>query len=154
MLRLVPATDLVDARRRRHEHVSTPIERRCRVFVVDNNADLAQTLSEVIGFEPDFESVGFSSGGLDALSRAIEARADVLILDFSLPGRNALSVLDEARAAGTTMRILVYTGYGSPELAAESRARGAAGYIVKGGDFDEVAREIRRVFPTGSDVGR
>lgn len=133
--------------------MSTPIDRRCRVFVVDNNTDLARTLSEVIGFEPDFEAVGFSCGGLDALTRAIEAQADVLILDFSLPGRNALSVLDEARAAGTPMRILVYTGYGSPELAAESRARGAAGYIVKGGDFDEVAREIRRVFPAGSGAG-
>lgn len=130
--------------------MSTPIERRCRVFVVDNNADLAQTLSDVLGFEPDFESVGFSCGGLDALTRAIEARADVLILDFSLPGRNALSVLDEARAAGAAMKILVYTGYGSTELAAESRARGAAGYVVKGGDFEELAREIRRVCPVGS----
>lgn len=133
--------------------MSTPVDRRCRVFVVDNNADLARTLSEVIGFEPDFESVGFSTGGLDALTRATEARADVLILDFSLSGRNAFSVLDEARAAGTTMRILVYTGYGSPELAAESLARGAAGYIVKGGDFDDVAREIRRVYPVGSGGG-
>lgn len=139
---------------RRHKVVSTPGDRRCRVFVIDNNADLAQTLSEVIGFEPDFEAVGFSTGGLDALTRAIEARADVLILDFSLPGRNAFSVLDEARAAGTAMRILVYTGYGAPELAAESLARGAAGYIVKGGDFDEVAREIRRVSPVGSGGSR
>jgi len=134
--------------------MSAPASGRCRVFVVDNNADLARTLSEVIGFEPDFESVGFSCGGPDALSRAIEAQADVLILDFSLPGRNALSVLDEARAAGTAMKILVYTGYGSPELAVESRARGAAGYIVKGGDFDEVAREIRRVAALGSGVSR
>ena len=66
------------AREQRDEAVSTPIDRRCRVFVVDNNTDLARTLSEVIGFEPDFEAVGFSCGGLDALTRAIEAQADVL----------------------------------------------------------------------------
>lgn len=130
--------------------MSSPAGRRCRVFVVDNNADLARTLSEVIGFEPDLESVGFSCSGIDALARATEAKADVLVLDFSMPGRNAFAVLDEARAAGTGMRILVYTGYRSPELASESRARGAAGYVVKGGDFEELAREIRRVAPTGA----
>lgn len=117
------------------------------MFVVDNNADLARTLSEVIGFEPDLESVGYSHGGADALARATEAKADVLVLDFSLPGRNALSVLDEAKALGISLRILVFTGYASPELAAETRARGAAGYLVKGGDFDELAAEIRRVNP-------
>lgn len=123
------------------------VARRCRVFIVDNNADLARTLADVIGFEADLESAGFSCSGTDALQRAIAAEADVLVLDFSLPGRNALSILDEAKAAGSSLRILVFTGYASPELAAETIARGAAGYVVKGGDFDELAREIRRVNP-------
>ena len=122
-------------------------QRRCRVFVVDNNADLAQTLADVIGFEADFESAGLSCSGIDALQRAAAAQADVLVLDFSLPGRNALSILDEAKASGSSLRIIVFTGYASPELAAETLARGAAGYVVKGGDFDELAREIRRVVP-------
>ena len=126
------------------------VARRCRVFIVDNNADLARTLADVIGFEADFESAGFSCSGTDALQRAIAAEADVLVLDFSLPGRNALSILDEAKAAGSSLRILVFTGYASPELAAETIARGAAGYVVKGGDFDELAREIRRVNPVRS----
>ena len=125
--------------------MSTTRDRKCRVYVVDNNSDLARTLSEVIGFEQDMESVGYSCDGEDALARAGEANADVMILDFSLPGRNALSVLDEARASGNSLRILVYTGYASPELAAEARARGAAGFIVKGGEFEDLAREIRRV---------
>ena len=113
--------------------------RRCRVFVVDNNVDLARTLSDIIGFEPDLESVGYSCDGSDALARATEANADVLILDFSLPGKNALAVLDDARRAGSDLSILVFTGYASPELAAEVRARGGAGYVVKGGDFDDLA---------------
>ena len=121
--------------------------RRWRVFVVDNNVDLARTLSEVIGFEADLESAGYSSAGTDALARATAAGADVLVLDFSLPGKNALAVLDEARAAGSKLRILVFTGYASPELAKECSARGAAGYVVKGGDFDELARAIRAAVP-------
>jgi DNA-binding NarL/FixJ family response regulator len=127
--------------------------RKCRVFVVDNNADLARTLSDVIGFEPDFESLGCSGSGLDALERATAAGADVLILDFSLPGRNALAILDQARAAASTLSILVFTGYAAPELAREAKARGAAGLLVKGGPFEDLAREIRRVYADRNAAG-
>ena len=120
-------------------------DRKCRVFVVDNNSDLARTLADVIGFEPDFESVGSSGSGLDALERATEAGADVLILDFSLPGRNALAVLDQAKATASALSILVFTGYAAPEIAAEAKKRGAAGFVVKGGAFEDLACEIRRV---------
>jgi two-component system response regulator DesR len=125
--------------------MTNPIPRRCRVFLADNNTDLATTLAAVIGLEPDLECVGIASSGADALQRAANARADVMILDFSLPGRNALAILDDARASGVRMAILVYTGHAAPELAAEARARGAAGYVVKGCPVDELATEIRRV---------
>lgn len=125
--------------------MTSPTSRRCRVFVADNNTDLATTLAAVIGLEPDLECVGLASSGAEALQRATDAAADVMIVDFSLPGRNALAILDDARASGVRMAILVYTGHAAPELAAEARARGAAGYVVKGCSVDELASEIRRV---------
>jgi DNA-binding NarL/FixJ family response regulator len=128
-----------------HSGVRPHPGRRCRVFVAENNTDLATTLAHAIGFEPDLECVGSTSSGTDALARAAELRADVMIVDFSLPGRNALGILDDAKAAGAPMAIVIYTGHSSPELASETRARGAKGYIVKGGPFSELAAEIRRV---------
>jgi DNA-binding NarL/FixJ family response regulator len=126
--------------------MTTSDVRRCRVYVVDNNIDLAQTLAEVIGLEPDLECVGFSCSGADALERAVAAGADIMVLDFSLPGRNALSVLDESKAKGARIDILIFTGHAGPDFALEARARGAAGYLVKGGPFAELAAEIRRIY--------
>jgi len=123
---------------------STPA--RCRVFVAENNADLATTLVAVIGLEPDLECVGMTFSGADALAGAVAAKADVMIVDFSLPGRNALGILDDARASGTRIAILVYTGHSSPEIAAETRVRGAMGYVVKGAAFEVLAEEIRRIY--------
>jgi two-component system, NarL family, response regulator DesR len=133
--------------------MSTSTPRRCRVFLAENNADLATTLSAVIGLEPDLECVGSTGNGTAALAGAIEAQADVMILDFSLPGRNAFGVLDDARASGARVGILVYTGHAAPELAAEARSRGAMGYVVKGVPFEALAAEIRRIYAAraGSD---
>jgi two-component system response regulator DesR len=124
------------------------------VFVVDNNADLAQTLAIVMDLEPDLESAGFSCSGADALARAVEARADVMVLDFSLAGGNALAVLEESRRTATPVDILVYTGHSAPEFAAAAQARGAAGYLVKGGPFEDLAAEIRRIYTSRQVTAR
>jgi len=117
----------------------------CRVFIVDNNQDLAWSLSQVLALEPDFDAVGCCSTGAEALTKARAARADVLILDFRLPDCTAMAVLDEARAMASTIGILIYSGYLADELAAEALAKGAAGYLVKGGSFEVLAQEIRRI---------
>lgn len=125
--------------------MTTTTAGRCRVFVAENNTDLAATLAVAIGLEPDLECVGCTCDGGDALARATTAGADVMVVDFSLPGRNALGILDDARASGVRIAILVYTGFAAPEFAAEALARGAMGYLVKGGPFEELAAEIRRM---------
>jgi DNA-binding NarL/FixJ family response regulator len=119
---------------------------RCRLFIVDNNEDLAWSLSEVLALEPDLEPVGYWDRGADALRKAQEARADVLILDFRLPDCTALKLLDDARASAMPFAILVYSGYLSPEVAAAVLSKGAAGYITKGGSVDALVQEIRRAY--------
>jgi two-component system response regulator DesR len=118
---------------------------RCRVFIVDNNEDLAWSLSALLAMEPDFEAVGCCSTGAECLAQACAASADVMLLDFRLPDCTAMQVLDEARAKAAKLRILIYSGYLADELTAQAIAKGAAGYVAKGGSFEALADEIRRV---------
>jgi DNA-binding NarL/FixJ family response regulator len=130
---------------------SQPAE-RCRVFIVDNNEDLAWSLAALLGMEPDLEPVGQCSIGAECLARASAARADVMILDFRLPDCTAMQVLDEARAKAVNIAILIYSGYLAEELTVQAKAKGAAGYIVKGGSFEALAQEVRRIHGTRSIV--
>ena len=50
----------------------------------------------------------------------------------------------------STIGILIYSGYLADELAAEALAKGAAGYLVKGGSFEVLAQEIRRIHRDGA----
>jgi two-component system response regulator DesR len=119
---------------------------RCRVFIVDNNEDLAWSLSALLGMQPDIEAVGHCSTGAECLAKARAARADVLILDFRLPDCTAMQVLEEARVTDANLGILIYSGYLADELTAQAMAKGAAGYIAKGGSFELLAEEIRRIY--------
>ncbi len=114
--------------------------------MVDNNEELARALCHAIDMEPDLVSVGYCCSGKEALSKAGASAADIMLLDFNLSDRNALSVLDEAKETAATVGIIVFTGHALPELAHEARARGAAGFVIKGIAFDELVVEILRIF--------
>jgi diguanylate cyclase (GGDEF)-like protein/PAS domain S-box-containing protein len=61
---------------------------------------------------------------------------DVLLLDFKLPGMNALDVMHEVRhARGLRLPIIVITGHGDETSAAQTLKLGATDYLVKQDDL-------------------
>jgi DNA-binding NarL/FixJ family response regulator len=123
------------------------------VLIVENNEDLARSVAELMSLEPDLEPVGCVGFAAGAVRRAREVAADVMVLDLSLPDGSGFTVLDEAVSEAPRLKVILYTGYATPELAAKAASRGAAGCLVKGGDFEVLCAEIRRVFGTGTVAG-
>jgi PAS domain S-box-containing protein len=67
--------------------------------------------------------------GLDYLSAG---RADVVLLDLSLPDSTGLESVQQLRAARPSIPIVVLTGLQDEELALEAVRRGVQDYLVKG----------------------
>jgi DNA-binding NarL/FixJ family response regulator len=118
---------------------------RCRILIVDNNEDLAWSLAALLDMESDLEVVGRCATGAECLAQAREADADVLVLDYRLSDCTAIQVLEQARTSSSNFGIIIYSGYLSDELAAQAISAGAAAFVVKGGSFESLADEIRRV---------
>jgi len=116
---------------------------RRRVLIADNSADLAQALVEIIGLDPQLEVVGYVLSGAAALERARQGAADVLVLDLGLPDCSGFEVLEHLQADSPSLKVIIYTGHSSPELAVHARQKGAAACIVKDGTFDALLAAIR-----------
>jgi len=75
----------------------------------------------------------------DALARLppdAPADADVLLLDFKLPGMNALDVMHEVRhGRGLRLPVIVITGHGDETSAVQALKLGATDYLVKQDDL-------------------
>jgi DNA-binding response OmpR family regulator len=110
-------------------------------------------------------SNGFTTSVADDGGRAQELALaeefDLLILDMGLPVRDGLHVLQELRARGRTLPVLVLTGRSDRDAAMCLNA-GADDYMKKPFRFDELlarvrarlrAREPLEQMPTGSDEG-
>lgn len=68
---------------------------------------------------------------------------DAVILDIVLPGMSGLQALSELGRAGAP--ILVITGHADAEIEKDARLLGAAGFLAKPLDFEELRRILESV---------
>ncbi len=114
---------------------STPI----RVLYAEPSASDVDLLQRHLARYAPHVQVEAVHTALEALARlppAVEAGPDVLLLDFKLPGMNALDVVRELRhERGSSLPIIVITGHGDENSAAQTLKLGATDYLVKQEDL-------------------
>ena len=119
--------------------------RRRRVLIADNNLDLVAVLSELIRMEGSLELVGHVATGAAAIEKVTSEPIDVLLLDLGLEDCHGFEVLDKVVQSGSSTRVIVHTGHSSAQLQAHAKLRGAAAYVVKNGDIEELLAAMRGV---------
>ncbi len=95
------------------------------------------------------ESMGFSSVGAgtwaEAQQKLREIEPDAIILDFKLPDSDATRILAEIR---NQYPVIVLTGYGSIPNAVNAIREGAADFLTKPVNVDELEMTVRHVLET------
>jgi len=133
----LPATlaGVVETFREASVHRSTPI----RVLYAEPSAsdvDLLQRHLARYAPHVQVEAVFTAQEALARLPPEVEQGPDVLLLDFKLPGMNALDVVREVRhERHLDVPIIVITGHGDETSAAQTLKLGAADYLVKQEDL-------------------
>jgi DNA-binding NarL/FixJ family response regulator len=121
----------------------SPAAPRRRVLIVDNNADLAEALGMYVRMEDELEFVGCALTGREAIARAVAGDVDVMVLDLGLGDCSGFEVLDRLREQGSAVRVIMHTGHAVPEVQEQARRKGAAGFVLKDGDFRALLKAIR-----------
>jgi DNA-binding NarL/FixJ family response regulator len=89
--------------------------------------------------------VATAGDGEELLCVLSDTRADCLLLDLDLPGRNGLGLLPVIREGYPKLRILVVTMHNNALLAANAIQRGADGFVTKDAGVEELTRAIVEV---------
>jgi two-component system response regulator AtoC len=112
------------------------------VLIVDDNREFAlttKTLVEVEGF-----SACLAGTAVEAFQHCRARTIDVVLLDWVLGNASGLSVLRELVRTSPHLPVIVITGHGSMESAAEALREGAFDYIGKPFAASELIASIRR----------
>jgi DNA-binding response OmpR family regulator len=120
-----------------------------RILVAEDNPTVCSFL------EKGLRASGFATlvaeDGERAEQLSLTQEFDLMILDMGLPKRDGLHVLQELRARGRKLPVLVLTGRTERDIVTCLEG-GADDYISKPFKFDELLARVRaRLRPTGSD---
>lgn len=115
------------------------------VLVVDDNADLASMLVNLINGEPDMVCTGALGSADKLLDTIVEIKPDVVLLDLTMPGRKPLDTVAEASQRAPDSRIIVLSGYDDPATMDRAMDQGAWGFVSKHGNMSDILRSIRTV---------
>ncbi len=100
-----------------------------RVLIVDDEKNILITLKrafEIAGYHAEI-----AGGGKLALEKLKENAFDVVLLDVKMPDLDGLSVLQQLRAGGTQVPVLVMSGHGTIETAVQATKLGAHDFLEK-----------------------
>jgi DNA-binding NarL/FixJ family response regulator len=116
-----------------------------RVVVAEDNDDLRALMAPLINEEADLHCAA-STAYLEQVSPLItEHQAHVAILDMQLRGGSVLPRLPTLCRDHPSTRFIIHSGHSNPELMRKAREAGAAAYVLKSGEIDELIVAIRRL---------
>lgn len=113
---------------------------RRRILVIDDNRDLADSLSElaqIYGHEAEVALDG-NAGVAAALAKTY----DVIFVDIRLPDIDGIECAHRIRASGIDAHICLMTGYSAPEIPARIAELDDADLLLKPLDPDAVLERI------------
>jgi two-component system response regulator NreC len=113
--------------------------------LVDDHQVFREGLRAILSAQADVSVVGEASSAREAYSMLDEVKADVVVMDVSLPGVCGVTATRELLRREPAARVLVLSMHAEPERAADALAAGAMGYALKEQKASELLEAIRAV---------
>ena len=120
-------------------------EKKIRILIADDHAMVRDGLVSILRYQKDFSVVGEAADGKEVVSRAIELKPDVVIMDLMMPAKDGAEATMEITRALPRTHVLLLTTYGSSAKLANALENGACGAITKSQSKDELFAAIRDV---------
>jgi DNA-binding NarL/FixJ family response regulator len=119
-----------------------------RVFVVDDHAVVRRGLRAYLESVEDMEVVGEATDGREALEGiaalvAAEGAPDVVLMDLLMPGMDGITAIAAISQGHPELAVVAMTSFTQADLVHGALQAGAAGYLLKDAEADEVAAAIR-----------
>ena len=124
---------------RRHMHQVEPATGS--ILIIDDEAAIRESLETLLAIEGyNVEAARTAEEGLAMLAASPR---DLVLLDFALPDRNGLEVLDEIRQRDPGLPVIMITAYGTVENAVKAIQAGATNFIQKPWDNEKLLADVR-----------
>ncbi|MFD9223454.1 response regulator [Streptomyces sp. NPDC060064] len=116
-----------------------------RVLIADDEPIIRAGVRAVLATDPDIEVVAEAVDGHAAVELVQRHRPTVAVLDIRMPGINGIDAAAEIRNTVPTTSIVMLTTFGEDDYILKALGGGAAGFLIKSGEPEELITGVRAV---------
>jgi DNA-binding NarL/FixJ family response regulator len=121
-----------------------------RVLIADDHAVVRQGLRTFLELQDDIDVVGEAGDGAEALAAAERLAPDVVLVDLVMPGVDGIEAIRGLRERVPGARAIVLSSFVDDEKLFPAVRAGAAGYLLKDVQPQELVEAIRTVHAGGA----
>ncbi|CAM2166139.1 two-component system, NarL family, invasion response regulator UvrY [Paraburkholderia sacchari] len=123
-----------------------------RIMIADDHAIIRDGLKRILSTVSDMEVAAEAVDGTDVVEQLRNTAVDVLLLDMSMPGKSGIALIQQIKASHPALPVLVLSMYRESQYAVQAIRAGAAGYLTKNAESDQLIGAIRKVARGGTIV--
>jgi|SRR5579862_4116056 len=116
-----------------------------RLLIADDHGLMREVMACFLEASPDLEVVAEAEDGREAVSLAASFQPDVVLMDISMPEMNGLEATRQIAGQVPHSKVLVITASRNEGMLQKVLDAGAAGFVLKTGDTEELLAAVRAV---------
>ena len=116
-----------------------------RILIADDHPMIRQGIKQLLVDEFPGSVVGEAQNCPEVLQLVRNGAWDLVVLDLAMPGGDGLEVLRQIKASHPKLPVLVMSMYTEDQFGVVVMREGAAGYLTKRADPDEMVKAIRKI---------
>ena len=113
------------------------------MLIVDDHAVVREGLRAFLELQEGIEVAGEAVDGEAAIEAAVRLRPDVILMDLVMPRLEGVSAMRSLRQTVPDARVIVLTSFLDDDKLLPALRAGAAGYLLKNAEPQEVVRAVR-----------
>jgi len=117
---------------------------RVRVVIADDHRLVLDGIKRALENDGGFEIVGETQSGTQVLPLVGKTSPDLVLLDVRMPHMDGLACLDQIRTRHPDVKVVMLSASSNPELVESALRRGAAAYVIKTVNPDDLPATLRQ----------
>ncbi|MBA2740800.1 MAG: response regulator transcription factor [Actinobacteria bacterium] len=114
-----------------------------RLLIADDHAVVRAGLSQLVSTLAEVELVGVAADGAEAVQLCAERVPDVVLMDIEMPTLDGIEATRQIKERQPEIAVVVLTSFSDRERILGALDAGAAGYLLKDAEPEELARAVR-----------
>jgi DNA-binding NarL/FixJ family response regulator len=116
-----------------------------RILIADDEPMIRAGVRAVLATDPEIEIVAEAEDGHRAVELVHRHRPRVAVLDIRMPGLDGIGAAAEIRRTAPGTGVVILTTFGEDDYILQALGGGAAGFLIKSGEPEELIAGVRAV---------